>query len=196
MTRVLLTCPPMIGIYDEMVPVFAERGAELIVPDFVQVVPEQELIELVPQFDAWIIGDDQATAAVLEAGCNGALKACVKWGVGVDNVDFAAAERLGLPITNTPRVFGAEVADLAMHYVSGLARETFGIDRGIREGGWPKPPGISLEGPHRRPGRLRRYRAGNSRPPAGCRIGRPGRRSVFSEPRKPGRQNRRMALSS
>ena len=108
--------------------------------------PEDELIELLPQYDAWIIGDDPATAAVLEAGCKGALKACVKWGVGVDNVDFDAAKRLGLPVSNTPGVFGAEVADVAMHYVSGLARETFAIDRGVRDGSWPKPRGISLKG--------------------------------------------------
>lgn len=146
MTRVLLTCPPMIGIVDEMRPVFTERGAEVVVPDFVQIVPEEELLTLVPQYDAWIIGDDPATAAVLEAGAAGALKACVKWGVGVDNVDFAAAKRLGLPISNTPGVFGAEVADVAMHYLTGLARETFLIDRGVRDGNWPKPRGISLNG--------------------------------------------------
>lgn len=146
MTQVLLTCPPMIGIVDEMRPVFAKRGAELIVPDFVQIVPEDELMTLVPKFDAWIIGDDPATAAVLRAGCAGSLKACVKWGVGVDNVDFAAAERLNLPISNTPGVFGDEVADIAMHYVTGLARETFVIDRGVRNGDWPKPRGISLRG--------------------------------------------------
>lgn len=146
MIRVLLTCPPMIGIIDEMKPVFTDRGAELCVPDFVQIVPEDELIELVPQYDAWIIGDDPATAAVLEAGCKGFLKACVKWGVGVDNVDFDAAKRLGLPISNTPGVFGAEVADVAMHYVAGLARETFVVDRGVRDGSWPKPRGISLKG--------------------------------------------------
>lgn len=145
MTRVLLTCPPMIGIAEEMHPVFAARGAELVIPDFVQIVPEDELVRLVPEFDGWIIGDDPATARVFEAGRAGRLRACVKWGVGVDNVDFDAARRLHLPITNTPAAFGAEVADIAMHYVTGLARETWGIDRGVRAGEWPKLRGISLE---------------------------------------------------
>jgi len=62
----------------------------------------------------------------------------------VDNVDFAAARELGLPITNTPFMFGREVADIAMSYVVGLARETFFIDREVRAGRWPKPVGISL----------------------------------------------------
>jgi D-3-phosphoglycerate dehydrogenase len=41
-------------------------------------------------------------------------------------------------------MFGREVADVAMSYVAALARETFRIDREVREGAWPKPRGISL----------------------------------------------------
>lgn len=125
---------------------FVELGYDLTTPDVPQVLPEAELIELVPQFDGWIIGDDPATATVFEAGRAGRLKAAVKWGVGVDNVDFAACRRLGIPIANTPGMFGREVADLAMGYVIALAREIFSVHQGIRAGGWPKPPGISLAG--------------------------------------------------
>jgi D-3-phosphoglycerate dehydrogenase len=83
---------------------------------------------------------------VLAAGVAGRLKAAVKWGVGTDNVDFDAARELGLPITNTPRMFGAEVADVALGYAIGLARQLFAIDRSVRAGGWTKPRGISLAG--------------------------------------------------
>ena len=144
--RVLLTCPPMIGLVDEFRGEFESRDIELIVPDFVQVMSEQALIDIVPTCDGWIIGDDPATARVLQAGADGRLGAAVKWGIGVDNVDFAAAKAANLKISNTPDVFGNEVADLAMSYVVALARETFAIDRAVRDGGWPKPAGISLAG--------------------------------------------------
>lgn len=36
------------------------------------------------------------------------------------------------------------MGDVAMSYVTALARETFLIDREVREGKWPKPNGISL----------------------------------------------------
>jgi D-3-phosphoglycerate dehydrogenase len=36
------------------------------------------------------------------------------------------------------------VADVALAYVIGLARDLFAIDRGTRAGEWPKPRGISL----------------------------------------------------
>ena len=62
------------------------------------------------------------------------LKATVKWGVGVDNVDFEAFEKASIPATNTPNMFGDEVADLAMCYLTGLARDAFFIDREVRLG--------------------------------------------------------------
>lgn len=144
--KILVTCPPMLGMMEQFHPLFADRGASAHCPQVVQTLSVPDLIELVPQFDGWIIGDDPATAAVFEAGKAGRLRAAVKWGIGVDNVDFSACERLGIPISNTPDMFGAEVADIALGYVIGLARETYLIDREVRAGRWPKPRGVSLKG--------------------------------------------------
>lgn len=144
--RVLVTCPPMLGMIEAFRPLFDAKGMELTAPDVVQTLSLEALVDLVPQHDGWIIGDDPATREVFAAGRNGRLRAAVKWGIGVDNVDFAACRDLGIPITNTPHMFGGEVADMAVGYVIGLARDTFVIDRGVRKGEWPKPSGISLAG--------------------------------------------------
>jgi D-3-phosphoglycerate dehydrogenase / 2-oxoglutarate reductase len=144
--KILVTCPPMLGMINLFTPLFEKHGIEVTSPKVVQTLLVEELIELVPQHDGWIIGDDPATRAVFEAGKQGKLKAAVKWGIGVDNVDFAACKDLDIPIINTPDMFGAEVADIAMGYVIALARETFQIDRNIRDGQWLKPRGISLSG--------------------------------------------------
>lgn len=145
-TKVLVTCPPMLRLMSAFRPVFEARGVEVTTPDVVQTLSVEELIRIVPEHDGWIIGDDPATRAVFEAGKQGRLKAAVKWGIGVDNVDFAACTDLSIPITNTPNMFGGEVADIAVGYVIGLARQTFDIDRAVRAGGWIKPAGISLDG--------------------------------------------------
>jgi D-3-phosphoglycerate dehydrogenase / 2-oxoglutarate reductase len=134
----------MLRLMEEFRPEFAAKGIELITPNVVQTLTEDELIGILPEVDGWIIGDDPATARVFEAGKNGKLRAAVKWGVGVDNVDFKACKALGIPVANTPLMFGEEVGSLAAHYVVGLARQTFLIDRGVRGGEWPKPAGISL----------------------------------------------------
>ena len=142
--KVLVTCPPMIGLIDKFKPLFSEKGIDVDCPNVVQTLSVDELKSLVPHYDGWIIGDDPATKEVFLAGKLGKLKAAVKWGVGVDNVDFVAAKELNIPIANTPRMFGSEVADIAIGYVIGLARQTFLIDRGVRAGKWLKPSGISL----------------------------------------------------
>ena len=145
--NVLVTCPPMLGMLADFVVPAAEKGIKLVAAQTTQILTEEELTHLLPEYDGWIIGDDPATRRVFEAGVQGLLKAAVKWGVGVDNVDFEACHDLRIPITNTPNMFGGEVADVAIGYVIGLARQTFYIDREIRANhAWPKPAGISLEG--------------------------------------------------
>lgn len=144
--RVLITCPPMLGKIDDLRHLFDQKQVDMFCPAVVQTLSEDELVGLVPQFDGWIIGDDPATRRVFEGGKKGLLKAAVKWGVGIDNVDFAAANDLAIPVTNTPNMFGGEVGDVAMSYITALARETFLIDREVRLGKWPKPNGISLAG--------------------------------------------------
>ena len=142
--KILVTCPPMLGMIDSFRNIFDEKGIELSTPNVVQTLSIEELKEIVPKHDGWIIGDDPATREVFAAGKLGQLKAAVKWGIGVDNVDFTACKDLGIPIINTPNMFGAEVSDIAVGYVIALARETFDIDRAVRAGEWPKPRGISL----------------------------------------------------
>ena len=144
--KILITCPPMLRMIEKFRPLFNNYGAEITTPNVVQTLSVDELKQLVPQHDGWIIGDDPATREVFEVGKAGLLKAAVKWGIGVDNVDFDACKVLGIPINNTPNMFGGEVADIAVGYVIALARQTFEIDRGVRAGEWPKPCGISLAG--------------------------------------------------
>lgn len=147
MKKVLVTCPPMLGQIGSFHDYAHARDMELIPAKVTQVMTEDELVELLPGYDGWIIGDDPATRRVFSAGKAGKLHAAVKWGIGVDNVDFDACKDLGIPITNTPNMFGGEVADVAVGYVIGLARQLFLIDRGIREdNSWPKPAGMSLAG--------------------------------------------------
>ncbi|MFZ5617498.1 MAG: NAD(P)-dependent oxidoreductase [Pseudomonadota bacterium] len=144
---VFVTCPPMLGLIEEFAGDFAAKGLQCVPGEVKQVKTVAELIEEAPLYDAWIIGDDPATREVVAAGVKGRLKAAVKWGVGVDNVDFAAFKDFGVPVENTPGVFGGEVADVALTYTLGLARETYRIDREIRlNNGWPKPAGISMDG--------------------------------------------------
>ncbi|TWU34519.1 phosphoglycerate dehydrogenase [Novipirellula artificiosorum] len=144
--QVLVTCPPMQRAIARYQAILEKNRIEATCPEMVQELSESELIAMLKDYDGWIIGDDPATERVFRAGTNGRLRAAVKWGVGVDNVDFDGAKACGLHVQNTPGMFGDEVADVAMGYVIALARHTFEINHGVHQGQWPKPTGLSLRG--------------------------------------------------
>lgn len=146
MMKIVVTCPLMVNQIDEFREIGKANGFELFAPNVLQRFSEDELRRLVPEFDGWIIGDDPATRAVLEAGIKGKLKAVVKWGVGIDNVDLDAVKEFNLPFANTPGMFGREVADVAVAYVVMLARHLHTINEEVKKNRWPKPLGISLSG--------------------------------------------------
>lgn len=146
MHRILVTSPPMIGAIGRYTEQLSAANFEVTCPQTTQTLPRDELMSMIDTFDGWIVGDDRVDRQLLYRGKAGKLRAAVKWGIGVDNIDFAAAKSASVSIRNTPDMFGDEIADLAMHYVVGLARETFRVHQGVRDGGWPKPAGLSLAG--------------------------------------------------
>ncbi|PCJ64938.1 MAG: phosphoglycerate dehydrogenase [Bacteroidetes bacterium] len=141
--KILVTCPPMLKQIDAYRYLFEEKNIELVAPQVLQVMTEDELIEILPDMDGWIIGDDPATERVFKAGVDGNLKAAVKWGVGVDNVDFEACKKFNIPIINTPGMFGNEVSDVAIGMMLNLTRKLHIIDSEVRKGNWVKPVGNS-----------------------------------------------------
>jgi D-3-phosphoglycerate dehydrogenase len=141
---VLVTCRQMQNCIEEFRERFERHGVSLVLPPIVQQLSETELAGMIGDFDAIIAGDDPITATVLERATR--LKVVAKWGIGTDGIDLLTASRLGIPVLNTPAVFGDEVADVAMGYVILLARQLHRIDTGVRAGGWPKPEGLTLHG--------------------------------------------------
>ena len=117
MYNILLTCPPMIKQISRYEDLLDKYNFKITIPDFQQVMTEEDLCKIIGQYDGWIIGDDPATKKVFQEGIKGNLKACVKWGVGTDNVDFDACKELNIPICNTPQMFGEEVSDVAIGYL-------------------------------------------------------------------------------
>lgn len=59
-----------------------------------------------------------------------------RFGIGVDNVDVAAATRAGIVVTNVPDYCIDEVSDHALALLLALARRLFPADRSVRAGTW------------------------------------------------------------
>jgi D-3-phosphoglycerate dehydrogenase len=143
--KILITCPPMLKMIDNFSNYLKKKNLNFYAPDIKQKMSKNSLIKIISDFDGWIIGDDPATQAIIKKGSSGKLKAIVKWGIGIDNIDIDACKDYKICFTNTPNMFGSEVADLALGYVIALSRDIFKIDREIRLGNWYKPQGISLK---------------------------------------------------
>ncbi len=146
MHKVLVTCPPMLGMMDIFIELAKKKyNFELIAQNVTQTMSEEDLIKIIKNYDGWIIGDDPATTKVFKEGKKGNLKAAVKWGVGIDNVDIKSAKDLNIEVRNTPGLFGEEVADLAHCYLICLSRNIVNIHNDVLKGEWPKYIGQSLQ---------------------------------------------------
>lgn len=104
---------------------------------------EAEMVELVDGCQALIVGVDPVTDAVLAAG---PLRAVVKYGSGLDNIDLGAAERRGVEVASTPGTNARAVAELTIGLMLALARHITFHDRSAREGSWQRRTGVELSG--------------------------------------------------
>jgi len=60
----------------------------------------------------------------------------VRYGIGVDNVDLAAARSRGIPVCNIPDYCIDEVADHTLAFILALTRQVAPQSRLVHEGGW------------------------------------------------------------
>lgn len=74
----------------------------------------------------------------------GGCRAVVRYGVGLDNVDAAAAEDLGIGVGNVPEYGHEEISNHAIALLLALSRKLVAFDRSVRLGGVEVPPPESV----------------------------------------------------
>jgi glyoxylate reductase len=96
-----------------------------------------DLAALAGDFDAIVcLLTDPITEQVLRAGAAGSLKAVGNVAVGYNNIDVAAATRLGIPVCNTPGVLDETTADLAFFLILAASRLASEAETDLRTGNW------------------------------------------------------------
>lgn len=106
-----------------------------------------ELMELIPEFDAIIVrSPTRVTAPVIEHGKR--LKFIGRAGVGVDNIDVAAATKRGIVVMNSPRSNTISTAEHTLAMMLALAREIPRAHATVVAGKWERETfkGIELSG--------------------------------------------------
>lgn len=115
--------------------VLGAAGAELVVA---QCKTAGDVIAAAREADALLVQWAPINAAVIAA-----LPRCrviVRYGIGVDNVDLAAAKAQGIPVCNVPDYGVSEVAEHAVALALTLVRQIPAIERRLRGGTWKITP--------------------------------------------------------
>lgn len=110
-------------------------------------ISADDLLKAIPEYDGLIVrGRTKVTASVLDAATR--LKVIGRAGVGVDNIDLAAAKKHNVTVVNAPMSTSVAVAELTFGLMLALAREIPRADAGMKQGKWLKKEleGVELNG--------------------------------------------------
>lgn len=140
--KVLISAPYLQPHLNRFRPLFAANNIELFVPPVEERFEEEDLLPWMGDIDGVICGDDRFTERVLQASPR--LKVISKWGTGIDSIDKAACQRLGIALCNTPNAFSEPVADTVFGYMLAFVRRQPWMDRAMKAGTWQKINGRSL----------------------------------------------------
>ncbi len=106
-----------------------------------------EYVAILPDYDALVVRSQvQVDAELIAAG--GRLVVIGRAGVGVDNVDLAAATRAGITVVNAPTGNTIAAAEHTLALLYALARRVAAADASIRRGEWKRSQfqGVELRG--------------------------------------------------
>lgn len=120
-----------------------ERGFEIILNPYGRKVNTEELRELLPGVIGLIAGTEKIDRETMK---NSNLKAISRVGVGIDNIDLAAAKELGIVVKNTPDAPTTAVAEVTLGGILALLRQIPQMNQEVRQKIWEKKMGVQLAG--------------------------------------------------
>ncbi|MDR1935995.1 MAG: C-terminal binding protein [Candidatus Accumulibacter sp.] len=98
------------------------------------VTTEDEVIRMACGAAAILVVRADITARVMDALPD--LRVIARYGIGIDNIDAAAAKERGIAVVNAPGFCAREVADHTMMLVLALSRQLTYLQDGLRAGRW------------------------------------------------------------
>ena len=105
---------------------------------------EAGLVAKIPGYDALIVrSKTRVTAPVIAAGTS--LKVVGRAGIGIDNIDVAAATERGIVVFNTPDANATTTAELTIAHLLSLSRHLPQADRSVRSGAWTPTKYVGAE---------------------------------------------------
>lgn len=136
MSKVLITTVPFGDKNRLPLDQLEAAGIDHVINPLGRKLKEDELAELVSDFDALIAGTESITEKVMaQAKC---LKLISRVGIGLDSVDLLAAERRGIQVSYTPDAPAPAVAELTIGLMLSLLRSIHVAHVQMHRGEWQR----------------------------------------------------------
>jgi glyoxylate reductase len=98
-------------------------------------IPAEELVRRAASADVLLtITTDRIDTGILQALPQ--LRLISQFGAGFNNIDIAAADRMGIPVCNTPGAMSQATADIAFGLMLAVSRKFFFMHKNIIRGRW------------------------------------------------------------
>jgi D-3-phosphoglycerate dehydrogenase len=134
MSKVLITTVPFGDKNRLPLELLENAGIEYLINPLNKKLTEDELAEMITDFDVIIAGTEPISAKVMDQGTN--LKMISRVGIGLDSVDLLAAEDRGIAVSYTPDAPGPAVAELTLGMMLTLLRSVHVSNSEMHDGKW------------------------------------------------------------
>ena len=134
MPKVLITTIPFADKNRQPLDLLENTGIEYLINPFNKKLSENELIEVVADFDVIIAGTELITKKVMDAATN--LKMISRVGIGLDSVDLLEAEKREIVVSYTPDAPAPAVVELTMGLILTLLRSVQLSNMEMHNGKW------------------------------------------------------------
>ena len=132
--KALITTVPFALMNQLPLELLKASGIKFLINPLGRKLTEDELIEMVEDFDIIIAGTEPITQKVIENAPN--LKLISRVGIGLDSVDLLAAKKNGIKVSYTPDAPAPAVAELTLGLIFSLLRSIHVANSQLHKGQW------------------------------------------------------------
>lgn len=143
MVKVLITTVPFGDKDSRPLEHLKDNSIDYLINPIGRKLTEDELAEMVADFDIIIAGTEKISSKVMQRGTN--LRMISRVGIGLDSVDLLEAKKRGIVVSYTPDAPAPAVIDLTMGLMYTMLRKVHEANLQMHRGKWHRYFGSRLD---------------------------------------------------
>lgn len=141
--KVLITSVPFGNIDSLPLEILESAGADFTINPLNKKLSEDELADLIGEYEIVIAGTEPYSKKVLEKASN--LKMISRMGIGLDGVDLNEAKKRGIRVSYTPDAPAPSIAELTLGFIITLLRSVHQSNIEMHKGIWQRYIGRTID---------------------------------------------------